>query len=340
MIQTPILNQIQTYSAIKSKDFEFFYRGSVQITQNNLVIQRTSDNYVVYNKTIDSFQYKHTVNANVLTNGTEYMAKIRVGDINNNWSDFSDWIVFYCYSEPILQITSIIDGVINNQNPLVTATYYQAENDELQSYRFLLYDNLDNLLITYNEKYGLPIEQQIENLQNNKVYKIELRTLSVHGMQSSSGLIPFVAQYIEPKFSSAVNLKNLKDRASIEVACHLIQIIGEVGSGSISYEDDDWINLLEGSVYFQEGFYIENDFTLKLWCKQLPVNSTFLKLMGRRGNIILKYEDNQIHLYKYVYDSLPYHIFSQEINPTNDDTVYICVQQKDNYCNLYVKVVS
>lgn len=340
MIQTPVLHPIQTYSALKSKDFEFFYRGSVQITQNNLVIRRTSDNSIVYDETINTFQHKHTVDANTLVNGTEYMARIRVGDINNNWSDFSDWIVFYCYSEPILTITSIIDGVINNQNPLITATYEQAEGDQLQSYRFLLYDNLDNLLITYNEKYGLPIEQQIENLQNNKVYKIELRTLSVHGMQFSSGLIPFVAQYIEPKFASAVNLRNLKDRASIEVACHLMQIIGEVGSGSISYEDNDWINLLNGYVYFQEGFYVENDFTLKLWCKQIPVNSVFLKMIGRRGNIILKYQDDEIHLYKYVYDTVPYHIFSQKIYPTNDDVVYICIQHKDNYCNVFAKVVD
>jgi len=62
-------------------------------------------------------------------------------------------------------------------------------------------------------------------------------------------------------------------------------------------------------------------------------------MIGRRGNIILKYQDNEIHLYKYVYDTVPYHIFSQKIYPTNDDVVYICIQQKDNYCNLHVKVV-
>ena len=109
-----------------------------------------------------------------------------------------------------------------------------------------------------------PSSNKLKICKNNKVYKIELRTLSVHGMQFSSGLIPFVAQYIEPKFASAVNLRNLKDRASIEVACHLMQIIGEVGSGSISYEDNDWINLLNGYVYFQEGFYVENDFYFKV----------------------------------------------------------------------------
>ena len=35
-------------------------------------------------------------------------------------------------------------------------------------------------------------------------------------------------------------------------------------------------------------------------------------MIGRRGNIILKYQDDEIHLYKYVYDTVPYHIFSQK----------------------------
>ena len=115
LLQTPILQPIKSYSAIDTHDFGFYYQGSSQIVKNNLVIERTSDNSVVYNKTIDSFALFHTVTGGSLTNGYEYKAKIRVADINDNWSDFSDWIVFSCYSYPILNITSIIDGVINSQ---------------------------------------------------------------------------------------------------------------------------------------------------------------------------------------------------------------------------------
>ena len=151
-------------------------------------------------------------------------------------------------------------------------------------------------------------------------------------------MIPFVASYIEPKLSSVMNLTNLKDSASVEVLCHLIQIIGQVGSGNISYEDNDWINLLNGMIYFQDGFYIEDNFTLKLWCKQLPLNDIFLKLKGRQGEIHLKYQDNKVYLCKQV-GSVYYYIFSDEIYPTNDDVIYICIQQIDNYCNIFAKVV-
>lgn len=340
MIQTPILRNVKTYSAIDDNDFEFDYRGSVQIVRNNLVIQRTSDDITVYDSTIESFALKHTVTGNSLSNGQEYKAKIRVGDINGNWSDFSDWIVFNCYSKPILSITSIVNGVINSQNPLIQATYYQNEGDTLVSYRFLLYDNLDNLLYTYPEKLDGLLQQQIEDLQNNKVYKIELKTLSEHNMESSSGLIPFVASYIEPKLSSVMNLRNLKESASVEVLCHLIQIIGEVGSGNISYEDGDWIDLSNGMIYFQEGVHIEDNFTLKLWCKQLPLNDVFLRLKSnRQGEIYLKYQYDKIYLYKQI-GNVYYHIFSDEIYPTENDVVYICIQQIDNYCNVFAKVVE
>lgn len=340
MIQTPVLQSIKTYSALDSYNFPFDYRGNVQIVKNNLIIEKTSDNTIIYNQTIESFAFQHIVNSNSLVNGIEYKAKIRVGDINNNWSDFSDWVVFYCYSHPILVITSIIDGIINNQNPLIQATYQQMENDLLNSYRYLLYDNLDNLLYSYPEKFDKLLQQQIEDLQNNNTYKIELKTLSEHGMEHSSGLIPFVASYIEPKLTSIINLSNLKDSASVEIACHLIQIIGEVGSGNISYEDDEWVNLLDGMVYFQDGFYIEDNFTLKLWCKQLPLNDVFLKLKGKQGEIILKYQDNRIYLYKTIGANVYYCIFSDEIFPTNNDTIFISMQQKDNYCNIFAKVVT
>lgn len=340
MIQTPILYSIKSYSAIDTFNFDFYYQGSVQIVKNNLVIERTVDNIVVYDQTVESFALLHTVVGGSLANGYEYKAKIRVGDINNNWSDFSDWIVFSCFSYPNLQITSIIDGVINNQNPVIQAAYQQIENDLLVSYRFLLYDHLDNLLITYPEKLDGLLQQQVEDLQNNKTYKIELRTLSESGMESSSGLIPFVARYIEPKLASVVNLSNLKDYAGVEVTCHLIQIIGQVGSGTISYENDEWINLKNGVVYFQDGFYVDDDFTLKLWCKELPVNSTFLRLKGKQGEISLRYQDDKIYLYKTIGINNYYYIFSDEILPTSTDIVYIAIQHKDNYCNVFAKVVT
>lgn len=339
LIQTPTLRNVKTYSATDSYDFKFDYRGSVQIVKNNLVIENTSNNIEIYNKTIDSFSLQHTVISNSFLNGQEYKAKIRVGDINNNWSDYSDWIVFNCYSHPTLVITSINNGIINNQNPLIQATYQQAENDLLNSYRFLLYDNLDNLLYSYPEKFDKLLQQQIEDLQNNNTYKIELKTLSENGMEYSSGLIPFVASYIEPKLASVINLSNLKDSASVEIVCHLIQIIGKVGSGSISYENDEWVNLLDGMVYFQDGFYIEDNFTLKLWCKQLPLNDVFLRLKGKQGEIYLKYQDNRIYLYKTIGTNVYYYIFSDEILPSNNDTVFISIQQKDNYCNIFAKVV-
>ena len=75
LIQTPILYSIKSYSAIDTFNFDFYYQGSVQIVKNNLVIERTVDNIVVYDQTVESFALLHTVVGGSLANGYEYKAK-------------------------------------------------------------------------------------------------------------------------------------------------------------------------------------------------------------------------------------------------------------------------
>jgi hypothetical protein len=91
-LTTPILASITSFDAESSYDFIFSSIGGSQVTKNNLVIELNSDGTEVYNQTVDSFAFKHTVSSG-LTNNIQYKAKIRTGD-STSWSVFSSYIVF------------------------------------------------------------------------------------------------------------------------------------------------------------------------------------------------------------------------------------------------------
>lgn len=342
-LTTPILNAITPFDATQAYTFIFSTSGGNQITQNNLVIQKVSDNTVVYNATITTFLLQHTVPANTLQNGVQYKAQIRVGDANNSWSNWSPWIVFYCFSPPVVQITNIINGTINNQTYTFTGSYTQAEGEKLQSYKFLLYDEHQGLLQISNELFDGALQYQFTGLQNNKTYYIKLEVITVNQMQADSGLVMFVPQYTQPKFLSALTLTNLEGTASIQVTANIIQIIGEVDSGTITYINNDWIDLTNGSISFQQGFNVDSDFTLKMWFKNVPTDgSVFLKILGGDGYINLEFYNNAFHAFKYLYNGgvVPHFVSNQISTITNNNVVFLWMQQINDLINLQTEILS
>lgn len=277
--------------------------------------------------------------ANTLTNTTEYKARIRTYASNGiTYSQWSDWIVFWCFENPIVTITNIIDGTINNQTYTFTGSYTHSDN--LQSYRYLLYDNNQTLIQSYSEIFDLLLEQEVAGLENGIKYYIELKTISIHEMSGTSGLIEFIPNYIQPRLSTVLSLENLSNQAAIKVTANVIQIIFEILEGIISYIDNDLVDLTNATIYAQEGFDISNNFTLKIWCKSLPVDESFLILYGEQGNIELKYYNSKIHLIKNINtSSVQYHIASNEINPLDTDLIAIVVQYINNLFDIKCDII-
>lgn len=174
MLITPILYEIKPQNATKDITISFDVKGGDQVYRNNLVIERQSDNVVVYNQTIESFLWQHTIPANTLQNGVVYKIKVRTGNVNNQWSNYSDYIILYCFSDPIISITNIVDGKVYSQDVKFTATYTQNEGEQLESYKFFIYDSQDVLLYTSPEQFGQPIEYLFTGFKNNETYKISV----------------------------------------------------------------------------------------------------------------------------------------------------------------------
>lgn len=328
---TPILRTpIKPFNANMAHVFDFYYSGSNQAVKNNLIIQRNTDNVEIYNQTLDTLQLKHTIPSNTLQNGNEYKVSVRIADINGNWSNFSDWIVFWVLDDANLNCTTINDGKVYNQTVMFETTYTHPDSELLESYRYLLYDSNKNLLNTFTEKFsdGLSsLTQEIAGLQNDVLYYIEIKTISIHGQESTSGFLNFKPKYIAPKLTATLTTENISEQGSIKISANILQLIGKVGSGEIDYIDNDWVSLRNGSVVFEEGFNIYNsDFMLKIWLKDIPNDVVFLTLTSNSGKIQLIKNNNVVHAYKYLNGvSRPSHFISNELHilPNQECMIYL-----------------
>ena len=320
MLTTPILNDIKTFNATKDYTFTFNVIGGNQVVGNNLVIERISDNAVVYNQSQETFNFKHTLPAYTLTNGLNYRAKIRTKDINNNWSSFSTTLLFWCYSEPDLYITTIDydnQNRVYNQTVVFETTYSQAEGEILQSYRYLLYNENKDLLKSFPEQYtdgSQPLTQEVAGLENSKLYYLEVKTLSPNGNAGTTELVPFKPFYIAPRLTVTLTPENLPEKGAIKVSANIIQIIlklydnygNQINPMNVEYVDNEWLDMNRidyDKLVADEGFDIfQSNFLLQLWCKDLPENKVFLTLYAPQGRLEVFKLKNRIRVYKYIND--------------------------------------
>ena len=263
MLSTPIIKSTNVYNKEGIFQIEFYYGGN-QVTKNQLVITRNDNNVEIYNKIIDSYQLKHSISLSLLTPNIQYKAKIKVFDISNNTSNFSDEALFSYFANPTINIANIIDGKINNQNFTFEGSYVQP-SDELLSYRFFLYNNSNMLIGDSKEKFDGLLKHEFKGFSNNTQYKIKLRVTSEHGIETETPIILFNCIFVHPRANTKLELENDKSNASIKVTASIIQILGKTIKGNINYIDNEYVNLKNGEISFKEGLDIKHqDFTLQI----------------------------------------------------------------------------
>lgn len=342
MLTTPIINNIKPFDATHNYDLTFNVYGGNQVTANRVLIEKVVDGTVVYNVKIESFQFKHSIPANTLQNGTQYRVKVKTYNINNEESEYSDSILFYCFSNPTVRIINIKDGLVGNSSYEFEGSYSQAENELAQSYRFYFYDSNEVLLSSSKEKFDSDFKYKFDGMENNEHYFVELKVYTVNGIVATSGLIPFDVNYYRPLFHTTVVLEDISRQASVKINARILNIEGQIGKQPISYEDGEWINLKDGMVYFDEenGFLVTGDFTLRMWLKDIEEYKEFL-IMYSKNNVKLRlvYYKKRIHCFKEIKERIVSHYASNEIDIVDKESlVFIFFQSNKSRISIQAEV--
>lgn len=326
-----------SFDATQNHIIEFISQGD-QVFFNELEIIDNNTNKQVYLQKQETFKFEHNILANSLVNGTEYKARIKVYNISNEVSEWSDYVYFQCLSTPTIDIINF-DKTTDNQNLVGNQTfnpkgsYHQTENEPIKSYKYFLYDEHEVLLSQSKEIFNSNLTYEFTNLQNEKHYYIGLKIITQHGIEVSIKR-QFLVRYIQPKMANAIKLKNDYQNASIGIRTNVIQVLFKLLQGKISFENGEIINLKNGSIYTnkENGFNLTNNkWTMKLWLKDLEEDKPFLYMYEDKkdenaGKMKLVMYDNKIHLIKEKYGQ-EYHIYSNDLGIVSvDDTIFIFIQ--------------
>lgn len=254
-----------TISWRNTGDRQYFYR---------ITIFDNSNNELEYDSTkISSLNTFHIIPENTLTNGITHKYQIQVWNQNDETA-LSDWIIFKTSSIPQLQFTNISESSeILNNSYLFLGEYTQAENIPIRSWTMILYNSADAIIGISPETFDNNIEYSFAGLNNDSNYSVELQAKSQDNLIATTGKIHFTVRYEVPQAFISLNAENVNEKAAIRLQWNVSQIIGE--SENSFFIDNEKLDTTNGGVWFDDGFNIRDNFTLKLWVESID-NPTFI----------------------------------------------------------------
>ena len=267
----PIINPIAAFDATQSHVITFLAIGGAQVVGNRIVISDNQTGETVYDNRVITMQLAHTIPANTLTNGGYYNVVIYTIDSANNFSQASVPVPFYCYSQPTLTINNIpASSTIENGTYTFQGSYAQQENENLNSYQFILYDSNKTVLsqsdvIYYSSNNSL--SYTFVGMSNDTSYYIELKGQTVNNTEITTGLLYFTVRYSQPASFAIVDLVNDCENGFIQISSNIVAIDGKSNPEPPIYIDNKEVDLREPDswVRWDEGFNIKDDFTMRVW---------------------------------------------------------------------------
>jgi hypothetical protein len=341
-LQRPIITSpIAPFDATQNHTFAFYASSGDQVVSNEIEIYNIATGVLVYTGRKYTFQLQHIIST-ILTNGIQYKIRVRTYNVANVYSEWSDYALFWCLKNATLAILGMEGGIINNHTYTFDGSYVQDNNENLQSYQFILYDYGDNI-ISYSPKlFDGMLRYEFTGFQNNTSYKIEFKTISAHGLENTTGLIPFTANFIQPKILSVLNLTNLPNLGSVKVDAEIIQVCGQLIDGEEVYIDNEYIDLTSAVISYQRGFSIADDFTMKLFAKfdnpSLQSNDLLALFKSTEGYIEVRYQYNRIHVYRYCGGIVGHWANNASLNLSSNDTLCIQIQQENGLMDVKAQI--
>ena len=267
----PIINPIAAFDATQNHVITFLAIGGAQVVGNRIVISDNQTGETVYDNRVITMQLAHTIPANTLTNGGYYNVVIYTIDSANNFSQASVPVPFYCYSQPTLTINNIpASSTIENGTYTFQGSYAQQENENLNSYQFILYDSNKTVLsqsdvIYYSSNNSL--SYTFVGMSNDTSYYIELKGQTVNNTEITTGLLYFTVRYSQPASFAIVDLVNDCENGFIQISSNIVAIDGKSNPEPPIYIDNKEVDLREPDswVRWDEGFNIKDDFTMRVW---------------------------------------------------------------------------
>lgn len=333
----PVLYTIPSFDSSIGNTIKFSWLGN-QPVSNTVIIKDNNTNVIIYEKMLQTMRLEHVIDGNSgLVNGKLYNISVKVTDVDGSDSEWSDPLLFYCYSTPVFKINIEQNQIIQSQTYGVDITYSQSEGELLQSYRIRVYNSNDTIIYDSNTRYILDTVK-ITNLQDNNHYSIIATGETINGMQLTTNRIDFSADFIKSEAYFICEVQNMYDTGGIYIKSNIISVEG-ISDTEVIYMDNDIADLTDNSVHFNKGFSISGDFLLLLKGSQFKSGETILRLSGNDEIVIVEYKyDTNLDLYYFelcaIYKNNKYMITKE--NNYIDGEISLCITRTNSLFEMEV----
>lgn len=310
----PILNSIAAFDATQEHIFSFISIGGDQVLGSQLTIYDNETGAQVYQGNYTSFKFEHPLAAGTLTNGKYYNATISTINNASELSEPSNPVAFYCYTTPVLTITNIpASGTIEQSNYTFQGNYVQAEGELLNGYQYTLYDSnkeqINQSAILYDGLY----QHTFSGMANDTSYYVELSGSTINNTPVSSGLLLFTIRYIQPASFAICDLVNNCQNGFIQISSNIVSIDGKSEPDPPKYIDNKEVDLTDNGswVQWEEGFNIQNDFTMRIWGRSFGDNEPIVTMKNELDTDKVPNRIEMKFMATNIIDTLPNYIFAE-----------------------------
>lgn len=299
------VNEISAFDAAFDRKINFTYSGN-QCIANSISIYDSTNNAEVYTSRVTSYALSHMIPAGTLANGGSYYVKITAyymeGAEEHSVTSPSSG-VFLCLKTPTWKFNDLSEGaVVHNAVLQVTMHYEQEQNDLLNEFYVELYDHGHVLKYRSGAQYDISHPIEFSGLTDNSTYYLRAYGTTVSGLEIDTRTtypsdMMFNVDYIAPEVYSMANLENIPDSGSIRVSLNVAHIEGYSANGKeFTYTDDEYINLEDDMVIFDENVYMADEFTVLLRGRNFQKDTDILiiKTAGDGSLISVKIRETTI----------------------------------------------
>lgn len=275
ILQTPSIAAIQPFDPLYAKDIDFYYEDN-QPYKNRVVVTNNQTSAVIYDKTQESMRKYVTIPANTLTAGIQYLIQVQVFDVDGNYSNLSEPILFYVFSTPLLSFKNLIDGQIyRNASIELSLSYSQVQSEEIKYYQYGLYTE-DKISISSSDSiYSSALSPYtFYGLKNNTKYYLRAYGETINGMTMDTGYLAINIQYEAIPANIGFDIHNIYDKGYISIETNILSVGYELDNDNYEFKDG-CLTLKNNSLTYNEGFNIDDDFSLFISAKKLPLGRFF-----------------------------------------------------------------
>lgn len=329
----PIIGTLKPIDASLDATITFSWSGN-RAYSNRLVVYDNKTLSVIFDDTVTTYKFEHTIPADTLTNGKQYVIEIQVTDQSGNTSSMSNRVSLYTITTPIFQFSDI-PSIIESSSYTANIYYYSVDEEELNLYKFYLYDADQKLLFETDVSYldeNENISYTYRSLENDSVYYIRATGVTVNGIELDTGYCKISIKFENQDDYARVYVENLPNIGCIKISTNII-VIQYNGDQEFSFQNG-LIDLCDTSIFYDSGFNAEGDFTVIIRGMHLWHTGTLLKMSNGEYDITLSsriYPDGQLRYKLEVPNGINTYIrYSEALSFTDDDMLTVAIRRINN----------